>query len=145
MNVICLNCKRQFNLDSTQIELVEKLKSRAASLVMLNCRLCKQTFPANPQNLEGEMNTRQELTWRSPISGCHGYVSFIEDDQKTFYGCGESGEVWFSEESFFKSIEASISKYEYRAQLYEKRGDKWYPSANEPEGIDELIDKEGID
>ena len=109
---------------------------------MLECGICHHTFPANPQDLKGGLNTEPEIPWRSPISGCHGFVSFVDDEEKSFYGCGETGEVWFSEESFFKGIDVIIEQYKHRAQFYEKRDNKWFPASNEPQDIDSLIDSE---
>ncbi len=143
MLVTCNNCNNRFELSQEQINLIEKLKSKGASFGMLKCDSCGLSFSVNPQNINLMTEQEEELTWRSPISGSHSFVSFIDNPgDKAFYGCGETGVVWFNKSNFYKDIELIIKKYPHRANCYEKRGDDWYPSREEPSNIDELISSE---
>ena len=90
-------------------------------------------------------NNCKELVWRCPTSGCHGYVSYINKNEtpykngKSFYGCGETGKMWYERESFYKDIENIIKQYAYRSKCYEYKNNEWLPHDCD---IDELIDLE---
>lgn len=147
MQVNCKTCKEDFELNEKQKTLVLDLNSKGASLAMLKCKLCYQWFPFDPQTINGDKNIsrKKEVIWRSPISGVLGYVSFVENKEESFYGCGETGIVWFEKEEFYKAIEEIIIKYGHRKGCYTKVNDEWLPSPNEPDNIDDLIREEDFD
>lgn len=92
------------------------------------------------------MDSREQvLTWRSPISGSHGFVTKISDGNKEFYVCSESGAVWFHKSNLFEDIEKVVAKYAHRIFFYKKVKEEWYPVADEPDDIDDLIDIEDVE
>ncbi len=140
MAVTCLTCKKQFNLDQTQIELVQNLKSKKAELAMLKCSICGHSFPINTQDIT-DKNRGNEYVWRSPIAGCTGFVTYIDNsDEKPFWGCDETGVVWLNRDRFNKDIELIISRFPHRSDCYKKINGDWYPNEEEPEDIDEIIE-----
>lgn len=87
----------------------------------------------------------KDLVWRCPTSGCHGYISFLDKDEtpyndgKSFYGCSETGNMWYKKEDFYLDIENIQKKYSYRKKCYIYKNDEWFPNDCD---IDELIDTE---
>lgn len=146
MKINCNNCEVSITLNENQIQLIENLKKQGSTFGMLHCESCGLGFGVNPQDLNQIEKDDNELIWRSPISGSHGFVSYISNlDEKTFYGCSDTGVIWTTKNSFYKNIEAIINKYPHRSSFYVKIDGDWYPSKEEPENIDELIDKEDIE
>lgn len=146
MTVTCSNCGNAFVPDDSQVFLIETLRASGATFGMLSCSSCGLGFPVNPQDVSAPYVADEELTWRSPIPGSHGLVSYIEnDDEASFYGCSETGAVWFTREAFHRDIEAVIRKYPHRSGFYRKVNNRWYPVAEEPENIEELIDSEEVE
>lgn len=82
--------------------------------------------------------------WRTPISGVKGFVTLEEDKEEkmTFYGCNETGVVWWEKKSFYKAIEKVINECPHRADCYKKVGEEWLPNEAEPANIEELIKEE---
>lgn len=79
--------------------------------------------------------------WRTPISGIKGFVTLEEDieEKLTFYGCNETGVIWWEKKNFYKAIEKIINEYPHRADCYKKVGEEWLPNEAEPANIVELI------
>ena len=84
-----------------------------------------------------------EYAWKTPISGCDGYVSFIDNGEgESFYGCGETGAIWRSKEAFYRDIESIISKYPHRKHFYEFKDGEWIPVNDVSEEIEDMIETE---
>jgi hypothetical protein len=146
MNVNCKNCGKSIILDESQLLLVETLRIQGNTFGMLQCSFCGIGFSVNPQDLESVTHQVEVLTWRTPISGCHGFVSMINDTgESPFYGCGETGVIWLSKEHFYRDIEAIMHKYSHRKLLYKKLNNEWIPLNNEPNNIEQLIDSEDVE
>ena len=92
------------------------------------------------------LTSLKEMVWKCPTSGCDGYVSFIDkeetpyNDGKSFYGCGETGNMWYKKEDFYADIEEIIEKYSYRKECYMLVDGEWIPNNCNIDG--EIIDKE---
>ncbi len=143
MKVQCRNCGNDYHLDDQQIQLIDNLKNQGSVFGMIQCKICGLSFSVNPQSLEESNDQIEENTWRSPISGSHGFVSYIEDG--AFYGCSETGVVWFEKANFYRDIELIIKKDPHRSSFYEKRNRDWFPSKNEPTNIEQLINNEEVE
>jgi hypothetical protein len=111
---------------------------------MLECRNCGLSFQFNP-SVPGELDKTSELPIRTPISGSHGYVSFIDSEDQKFYGCGETGAIWRQEENLFRDIELIIKKNPHRKLCYTQTENGWVSNSEEPDNIDDLIDHEEVD
>ena len=142
MNIKCSNCHSLVNLEENQIKLIDDLKSKGISFGMIKCSSCGLSFSINPQNLNYNVETNQQKTWRSPISGSHGFVSYIEDEDRAFYGCSETGAIWYNKDNFFIEIKKIIERYPHRNGFYDFLDGEWYPAENEPDDIIQLIDSE---
>ncbi|MFT7156384.1 MAG: hypothetical protein ACI8Q1_001394 [Parvicella sp.] len=79
---------------------------------------------------------------RTPLSGSTGYISFIDDDSESFFGCGETGAIWKKKENLFRDIEKIISLYPHRKDCYVKKDESWFANSNEPNNIIDLIESE---
>ena len=85
------------------------------------------------------------LVWQCPTSGCHGLVSYLDEnetpckDGKSFYGCSETGNMWYKKEEFYSDIEKIIKAYPYRKKCYTYIDNEWIPNSCD---IDVLIDAE---
>ena len=111
--------------------------SEKGNIPLVFCPNCDFSFMPN----EYENLVAENFVWRSPISGSHGFVSFVDDGENKFYGCSETGAIWYDQENFFKEINNIIKKYPHRKKFYIKNGNKWIPSDVDID-MDELIDLE---
>lgn len=137
MKLTCKNCHQKFSLSPAQNTFFQASKQKGMTFAMFECPHCKRHFDTNPSKGKRE---QEPPPWRTPIAGVIGYVSLIEDEQEgTFYGCGETGEIWRTEEAFFKDIEQIIATYPHRKYCYQKTGNQWESVSNEPLDIEELI------
>lgn len=88
--------------------------------------------------------TKHNFSIRCPIKTCSGIVVEIEDDDSTFFGCGECGNVWYDNKSLNIAIAEIIEKYKYRSEVYKKEGENFIaiPFTEEPKNYAELVQKE---
>lgn len=84
---------------------------------------------------------------RCPETACTGWVCEVEDRQAVFFGCGECGNVWQSEDNLARAIELAIGRNPYRLNAYIPVGGYWRsnPSGSMAAGYDENISKERCD
>jgi len=139
-NVKCLNCNIEVTLSADQQEFVASAIKKRIKFIMLNCPHCGLGFGLNP--LESDDLKNDEFNIRTPISGVHGYVSIIDDDDEKFYGCDETGAIWRHKTNLFRDIELIIKRYSHREFCYKHTIDGWTNNPMEPDNIDELIDNE---
>lgn len=83
-----------------------------------------------------------ETVWRCPNPGCDGYVSYVNDGDEAFYGCGEDGVVWHDQQTFFGAIDRIVASYPHRSECYIKEKEGWSPNPTEPSDMEELIHQE---
>lgn len=86
----------------------------------------------------------KEKPMRCPTAVCTGWLSFVEDDDGNFWGCGECGEVWYEREDLNAAIDDIIATYSYRKHCYEKSGKNWVgaPAKQEPKDYEDLVEVE---
>jgi|GEM_PF-1789575 len=80
---------------------------------------------------------------RCPSKACYGRIAFVEEDP-SFWGCGECGNVWFELEELYLDIEDISERHDYRDRVYVKTPYRVAPvvSGVEPADYDELVRKE---
>lgn len=85
-----------------------------------------------------------DVSLRCPARACTGWVCEVADDDQTFWGCGECGNVWPTRDELNAAIDSAIEKRPYRAKCYVRSGKLWEPEplANEPEDYEELVEEE---
>lgn len=83
-------------------------------------------------------------TFRCPETACIGWVSWVEDEDDSFWGCGECGSVWTESDELNEAIDESIEKHAYRKKCYRKTKGGWkpLPLEKEPEDYEELVELE---
>lgn len=140
----CDSCKTDFRPTSDQLNFILTSKEKGMTFIMLECRNCGMSFPFNP-SAPGELQDTSDTPIRTPLSGSHGYSSYIDTEDEKFYGCGETGAIWRKEENLFRDIELILKKYPHRASCYTKTENGWIANSVEPDNMDELIDKEEVD
>lgn len=88
-----------------------------------------------------------ESPFRCPESTCIGWVSQVEDDDETFWGCGECGTVWSDSDELSEAIDGAIEKHPYRKKCYRKTRSKWNPVPldKQPDDYEELVEQEWDD
>jgi len=141
----CVNCKNKFSLNESQYEFFIEAKTKGMSLIMVECNNCGSSTGINPL-LESENDNDKETVWRTPLAGIIGFVSHVDDGEKSYYGCGETGVIWESKEELNDSIEEIVKKFSHRNGCYKKVNGNWIPLEEEQENIEELIlaiEKEG--
>ena len=130
MEATCTNCNHLHQLTKNEQELI----SQGLRFIMLSCSNCGIGFGLNLD----EQKEKEEV-WRTPISGCEGFVSKIEDSEQMFYGCGETGKTWKTKKELFNSIDLIIKQYPHRRHSYIKVRDNWIHNENEPDNMDDVI------
>ena len=140
----CSNCDAHVTLSKDEKQRLSSANKSKRKFIMLTCDSCGLSFS---YNLIGEINMNDKFdlskySWRSPIGGSHGFVSYIEDTDGNFFGCGETGAIWKTKEAFYRDIERIINKYPHRRHFYKKVGADWLPNNNEPKNINQMIDME---
>ena len=140
----CDSCKTDFRPTSDQLNFILSSREKRMTFIMLECENCGMSFPFNP-SAPGELDKTSDSPIRTPISGSHGYVSYIDSENEKFYGCGETGAIWRKEENLFRDIELIIKKYPHRTSCYTQIENGWIPNSNEPENMDDLIDHEEVE
>ena len=103
MKIRCPNCQEIFEASSQQQSLIDKAIKNSQRLLFVECPECYKDVPLNPKDLlSTEPQTDEGRKCKStkliecPI--CHeGIVSYVADKDEKFWGCGECGNVWFSE------------------------------------------------
>jgi len=119
ITVTCSKCGQQFEPLPNEQKTIEQIQSNGGKIAMVSCTLCKKTFVLNLCNLtEKEKNT--EIPFLCPVSHCGGWVSYVDDldGSKSFYGCGECGQVWADRIELENDITASIEIWPYRKSAY---------------------------
>tara|TARA_R110002050_G_scaffold80311_4_gene171827 strand:- start:2289 stop:2750 length:462 start_codon:yes stop_codon:yes gene_type:complete len=142
--VKCDSCKTDFRPTSDQLNFILTSKEKGMTFTMLECTNCGLSFPFNPSAL-GESDNSSDIPIRTPLSGVHGYVSYVGSVEENFYGCGETGAIWRNEGNLFRDIDLIIKKYPHRASCYIKTKNGWIANSEEPENMDELIDQEELE
>ena len=98
MEIKCPSCLCVFQPNSEDEKRVIRATERKQKLLALDCSICYKSIFINPTDLMFVQKKEEETTIKCPI--CRdGIVSYIDDDTEKFWGCGECGNVWLSEES----------------------------------------------
>ncbi len=128
----CHTCNKLFTPRDFQINHIKESKQKGCRIISLNCSLCKGDIAYDPIN-EKSINMyakEEELVYRCPIARCTGWVSYAseESDEKSFWGCGECGSIWYNRENLFGEISDIVKKYKYRRKCYIKQKQEWKPA-----------------
>ena len=142
MIITCEFCHHDFEPQDPQKRLIERLESSEnGGLVMLECPNCFKDIEFRV----GDKGNSNPYTYRCPVIGCTGWVSFItEQADEKFWGCGECGSIWYKEENLYKYISESISKYQYRSSCYKKIENSFIPGeeSEEASNYEDLVERE---
>ena len=151
-HVVCGKCQGEFQASSDQQLLIEKARSKGQKLVALQCPLCSRitsfdpSLEASPPIPEGAVTQDNEIPYRCPVSGCVGWVSFVPSsgEERSFWGCGECGSIWYEEKNLQMEIGRIIAEYSYRKSAYRKEEGNWKPVVHDeqPSDYEDLVNKE---
>lgn len=142
---ICDKCKLSFELSQKEeIRLGNNVKAQMEEFYT-RCPHCDAKFTIVIEEIEFKT-----INYRCPISGCAGWVDYIESGypETPFWGCGECGSRWRKKESLFAEISEIVKKYKYRKKSYILQKDGTYlPSdlSAETPDYDEKVEKESMD
>ena len=92
MEIKCSKCQRYFQPDSKEEKRIEEAVKKGQRLVMTGCTLCGRSVPVT---LAGD--AEEEKPVKCPICN-DGLVSYVDDGDEKFRGCGECGRVWSTKE-----------------------------------------------
>ncbi len=147
--VKCSNCSASVTIDSEMQSRMKDAIEFKLDYIWLLCETCGSNFRCNPstETADSFLPIDNNPVLLCPVSGCHGYVSFIDydDDEESFFGCSDSGDVWFEENNLFKDIENIIERYPHRKDCYDLLDGRWLPAEDQPKNIDKLISSEKKD
>jgi ribosomal protein S27AE len=101
MKIKCPNCRNTFNADSQQEQLVNMAIKKKQRLLFIECPECYKDVPINPNDLlpkeyqkDEDLKNHTAENIQCPI--CGGIVSYVDNGDEKFWGCGECGNIWFS-------------------------------------------------
>jgi uncharacterized Zn finger protein len=126
-NIKCSQCNIEFVPAKEQQDFIIQSTSKGMNLIMLECPKCGKLFPINPI-LSGEVTIPESKPLRCPVPRCVGLVSKIDDDNTSFYGCGECGSIWYDKKNLYAEILNIIEIYPYRDSEYIMKGEAILPS-----------------
>ena len=163
----CPDCGMPFSPTDEDWTLIQNLAKADASLAMIICTECWESVDCNPVAVVqggaftekaasgSERSARPEIpsppgsepspTFRCPVLGCTGWVCEVEESpRKTFWGCGECGNVWRTRDKLEKAITKILKKRAYRETCYERSESGWLPADPDQEHPDyeELVEEE---
>ena len=103
MNVKCPNCLKIFQPNIKDEKFIKESIAKKQELCMIECTKCYQDVPIAPNNLLSIQGTddNKEIIQCPICKG--GIVSYIDDVDEQFWGCGECGNVWFSNPCVLKN------------------------------------------
>ncbi|KAB1231262.1 hypothetical protein [Chryseobacterium viscerum] len=110
MEIRCPSCHEIFKADPDQELFIGGAIQRGQRLIMTDCPQCYKHIPINPADLLSMEAQKDGDKKNSQLDGADcpvctdGIVSYIDDGNKKFWGCGECGNVWFSEKDLHKSV-----------------------------------------
>lgn len=145
MKIECSECHSQFELDSDQLDFYTKSQGGGLTFIMIECHSCKKFFSLNPQVEQQPDLGAADFAIRTPIAGCCGHTTYVNDGDEAFYGCGETGAVWRTKEALNRSVEQIVKRYPHRTEFYVRLGDSWISSDIEEERASTLIGQETRD
>jgi DNA-directed RNA polymerase subunit M/transcription elongation factor TFIIS len=110
MNVRCPKCHKVFEANKAQKKLIDNAKSKGQRLVMLACSECFKDIPINPEDLLSFESQKDKPVQGIKYQGetcpiCkEDIISYVDDGDEKFWGCGECGNVWFKEKDLEKEL-----------------------------------------
>lgn len=140
--VKCNSCGDEFYPSGKFQMMMAKFIDQGHGLIMMECPKCYADIAWKP------VEKKKGVPYRCPVSHCGGWVSYVENfDDGKFWGCGECGATWRSNEGLMRDISSIQEKYEYRKTCYIKEAGSWAPGDlnNEVEGYEELVESEEYD
>lgn len=145
-NARCQVCKESFELDTQQYKVVAPLVAKGQRFIMIECPLCGSStqYVKAEQSPEAPHRTQN---FRCPVTQCAGWVDFIDENNRPFWGCGECGSVWYEDKNLQKEITDIVALHRYRAHSYKELNGQWVPGDLdlEPADYEELVAKEPSD
>ena len=110
MKIRCHNCQKVVEVDSKQESLINTAITNEQELVFIECPECYKDIPINSTDLlsinpqkDADKKNKNIETIKCPVCQ-EGIVSYIDDGEEKFWGCGECGNVWFSQEELNKDL-----------------------------------------
>ncbi len=142
----CQVCDETFELDAQQQKFVAHLVTKGQRFIMIECPSCGSSTQY-VKAAEFTEASNQPANYRCPITQCVGWVDLVEDQPRSFWGCGECGSIWYDEKNLQKEITDIVALHPYRAHSYKQLDGKWAPGdlSAEPANYEALVEKESAD
>jgi len=144
MNLACKSCGRLFEPSDEQTHFLRKMSVAGSAFAMVKCPNCGLSFGVDPEHLNDSIQN-DSLAWRTLLSGVQGFVTLVDEQDDSFYGCGETGAIWKSKEFLFRDIDRIIERYPHRSMFYVKSSGGWIPAKDEPDLFNQLIGLEDME
>lgn len=142
MKMHCASCSRAFEPNRELLGRVEDAKRRGLRMMMASCPVCGRTMPID-LNPSATSKRAEDDRYRCPIAGCAGLAVKVQaSDSSCFWGCGECGNVWHTDEGLYSDISEIIKKYSYRAAVYIRVGWAFQPAGIEPKVYEDKVARE---
>jgi hypothetical protein len=151
-SAVCEECGQRFNpLETKYAEMVRRYAAHGDKTVAIECPHCEEYTAVNPVAIiAGKDGTAVSTpTYRCPVSGCAGWVDYVDNDldEGPFWGCGECGSVWYEKANLLKEIDQIVKKFKYRKKCYRKSKEEWIPADPDkiPDDYEERVEAEPQD
>ena len=103
MYVKCPNCLEIFQPIKKDEKILKEAIVKRQKLLIIECTKCYKDVLINPIALLDIQNLNKEKNIQCPICK-EGIVSYIDDEDECFWGCGECGNVWFTKSNLDDAI-----------------------------------------
>jgi len=109
MKVRCPNCKEIFRQTMVRKNQLENAIKKNQRLLMIECSECYKDVPINPMDLmsyepQKDKPTKDEFDSKNCPICKDGIISFIDNEEEKFWGCGNCGNVWQSRNDLMKEL-----------------------------------------
>jgi hypothetical protein len=140
----CQPCGAKFSANKKQQSFIEDSTTKGMSMVMLTCKVCKDSFPFHLSGTQAKIEDIESIDFRCPTKACAGHVSKIDDITEYEYGCGECGTTWSTRSDLLNNIKESLKKFPHRKAVYKLKNGALTPTppSEQPEDYEDNVRKE---
>ena len=150
-SAICEECgERFYPLRTKQADMIRRCANSQWEKLAIECPRCHEYTKIDATAVvAGKDGTVVSTpTYRCPVSACAGFVDYVKNDgEKSYWGCGECGSMWYKKVKLLKEIENIIKKFSYRKKCYRKSKEQWLPADPDkiPDDYEERVENEPED
>ncbi|CAM3942712.1 CpXC domain-containing protein [Flavobacterium branchiophilum] len=127
-HIKCDSCNIEFNPSILQMDEIKKAANSGIERFIVYCPKCHSLVFVHPlvllgMKVEKPKEIEDSRIFCCPITSCIGFVE--KDYDANIYGCSECGTEWKNLKKINEDIDKIVQKYEYRKEVYKRKGKTW--------------------